>query len=304
MNKLAVVLLATCALVAAGEPRLEPLLLDDHEAIAHYVAAFPATEHRIVETPRKPADCLLQGWLQCVRIWWRTPYIGRFFVEPPPRDAIKNFMIAGYVWEPHIVASIAHHAAPGSVTLDVGAYMGTHAVLMGRMVGSMGRVYAFEPQRKMFRELHHNVRLNGLDDVVVPLRYALGAENAIVEMDPPRHGFHEGGVAVGAGGDRVELRTLDSFGFNDVSLLKIDVEGAEDAVLAGAAETIRVNKPVLLIEILGGVDYDTASSEQHERINATKATIEAFGYRIAPLLANKLWHKFWPAKYDYIALPK
>ena len=59
-------------------------------------------------------------------------------------------------------------------------------MLMGRLIGPAGRVYAFEPQSKVFRELRHNMRLNGLDEVVVPLHYALGAENATVEMDAPR----------------------------------------------------------------------------------------------------------------------
>ena len=47
----------------------------------------------------------------------------------------------------------------------------------------------------------------------------------------------------------VELRTLDSYGLEDVAFIKIDVEGHEEAVLAGAGETLSRSKPVLLIEI-------------------------------------------------------
>ena len=293
---------------AGGEPQLAPpnlapMLLHDGPEIERYVDAFPSAEYGIVESPRLPRDCPRRGWLLCVRIWWSTPYIGRFYVEPPPRDPIKHYMELGYVWEPHIVASIEEHVVSGSVAVDVGAYMGVHALLMGRLVGQAGRVYAFEPQRKMFRELRHNVRLNGLGDVVAPLRYALGEENAVVEMDAPRKGIYEGGVAVGAGGDRVEMRTLDSFGFENVSLIKIDVEGFEDAVLAGAAQTIRASKPVILIEILGRVDEATASAEQRQRIDATVSTIEAFGYRVHALPADAMWRATWRERHDYIALP-
>jgi FkbM family methyltransferase len=49
---------------------------------------------------------------------------------------------------------------------------------------------------------------------------------------------------------RVETRTLDSFGLSEVDLLKIDVEGHEMAVLAGASETIRRCLPWLIIEAL------------------------------------------------------
>ena len=304
MKRLVAASVLGCAFGAAPQPALAPLALHDSDEIERYVAAFPAADYSIVESPRAPLDCPLHGWLLCIRIWWQTPYIGRFYIEPPPRDPIKSYLEDGYVWESHVVAAIEQHVAPGSVALDVGAYIGTHALLMGRMVGPAGRVYAFEPQRKVFRELHHNVQLNGLDDIVVPLRYALGASNAIVELDAPRRGIYEGGVAVGASGDRVEMRTLDSVGFANVSLVKVDVEGFEDAVLAGAAETIRANKPVILIEILGGVDHDTASLQENQRIAATVKTIEAFGYRVSPLPSDALWHRKWPDRHDYIAMPE
>ncbi|NBR78651.1 MAG: FkbM family methyltransferase, partial [Alphaproteobacteria bacterium] len=54
-------------------------------------------------------------------------------------------------------------------------------------------------------------------------------------------------------GDQAELRTIDSFGFRNVSLLKIDVESLEDQVLDGARETILESKPVILAEIQGGL---------------------------------------------------
>ena len=112
----------------------------------------------------------------------------------------------------------------------------------------------------------------------------------------------EGGVAVGAGGDRAELRPLDSFGFQNVSVLKIDVEGFEDEVLAGAERLIRENRPVILLEILGGKSYPgaptrglhpLATPDDLERIHAIWRRIEAFGYHAHPVL-----------DYDYIALPR
>lgn len=46
----------------------------------------------------------------------------------------------------------------------------------------------------------------------------------------------------------VETRTLDSFEFSNIAMIKIDVEGHEEAVIEGAALTIARNRPVLLIE--------------------------------------------------------
>lgn len=48
----------------------------------------------------------------------------------------------------------------------------------------------------------------------------------------------------------IDVTTLDSYNFNNVDLIKIDVEGWEAEVLEGAQNTIKKNKPVLMIEIL------------------------------------------------------
>ena len=295
-------------------PCLDPLLLLDAAETEKYVEAFPFADYEQHVVPRPPWSCSLHGWVQCLSIWWRAPYIGRLWIEPPPRDPIKANLAKGLVWEPHVVRNLQEHVVPGSVALDVGAYIGTHALLMGRLVGPQGRVYAFEPQRKAYRELRRNIELNGLSNVAA-LRYAVGADTRIVEMNPPREiavvdvkeglvgkAMGEGGVAVGTGGDRAELRPLDSFGFQNVSVLKIDVEGFEGEVLAGAERLIRENRPVVLLEILGGKSYPgaptrglhpLATPDDLERIHAIWRRIEAFGYEAHPVL-----------DYDYIALPR
>ena len=54
----------------------------------------------------------------------------------------------------------------------------------------------------------------------------------------------------------MRLATLDSYGFKRVGFIKIDVEGSEMEVLAGARETIRTNRPAMLIELLAGIHGD------------------------------------------------
>ena len=305
--------------LCGSPPCLAPLLLRDVDETEKYVADFPFADYEWHVVPRPPWQCPLRGWAHCLSIWWRTPYIGHFWIEnrPPFRDLIKGTLADGLVWEPHVVRNIQEYVVPGSVALDVGAYIGTHALLMGRLAGPEGHVYAFEPQRKAYRELRRNIELNGLSNVTA-LRYAVGAQTRIVEMNWPEEvsliGLAadgerenmgripgESGLSVGAGGDRAELRPLDSFGFENVSLLKIDVEGFEDEVLAGAERLIRESKPVILIEILGGKSYPgaptrgfhpPATPQDLQRIHATWRRIEAFGYSVRPVL-----------DYDYIALP-
>jgi FkbM family methyltransferase len=245
-----------------------PVLMDDAAEMLDYVNAFPLADYKQYEV----AD------------------VGRFFIDNPT-DMIKQVVVAGDAWERHSVELLEEHIKPGTEVIEVGAHIGTHTVLMARLAGPWGRVYAFEPQRKIYRELHHNLALNGITNVVT-LRYALGSgETRIIEMNLATPG-NEGGTGVGSGGDQAELRTLDSFGFEHVSLLKIDVEHYENEVLDGSIDTIRRNRPVIVIEMMGGEDYETASGEVLESIHVTWRKLETLGYTVTPVF-----------KHDYLALP-
>ncbi|MEE2965341.1 MAG: FkbM family methyltransferase [Acidobacteriota bacterium] len=245
-----------------------PQVVDDLEETRRYLNAFPLDDYQRYDVPD----------------------VGSFFIDDPA-DMIKQVIVAGDKWERHSFDLLAEHIVPGSVVIEVGAHIGTHTVRMGQLAGPWGRVYAFEPQRKIYRELHHNLALNGVTNVVA-LRMAIGSgETRIIEMNPASPG-NEGGTGVGSGGDAAELRSLDSFGFERLSLLKIDVETYENEVLDGALDTIHRNRPVMLIEIMGGHDPETASPDVLERIAVTREKIEALGYSVTQVF-----------KHDYIAVP-
>jgi FkbM family methyltransferase len=234
-----------------------------------YLAAFPADEYTVHEVPG----------------------VGRFYVDDP-EERIKKTIVEGRPWEEHVEAILEKYVRPGSVAIDVGAHIGTHTMTMARCAGPSGRVYAFEPVKKIYRELVRNLALNGIANVI-PLRYALGnGSPRLMEMKPITP-HEEGGTSVGRGGDAVELRSLDSFGFEGVSLIKIDVEGYELPVLDGAEETIRRNRPVLIVEILGGFDYDTAPEPARNQIDVTRFQIAGMGYTVEHVKSH-----------DYLALPK
>ena len=262
-------LAAVATACAATPPPYEPLpvistspeLLDDLEDTRRYLNAFPLADYQRYDVPD----------------------VGSFFVDDPA-DMIKQVIVAGDTWERHSFDLLDEHIVPGSIVVEVGAHI-------GQLAGPWGRVYAFEPQRKIYRELHHNLALNGLTNVVA-LRMAVGSgETRVIEMNPATPG-NEGGTGVGAGGDRAELRSLDSFGFERVSVLKIDVETYENEVLDGAGETIRHNRPVILIEIMGGHDPENASDEVRAKIQVTRGKLEALGYTVTQVF-----------KHDYIAIP-
>ncbi len=243
----------------AGEPLLAPQLLDDSAEMAAYLKEFPYDDYQVFEVPD----------------------VGRFYLDDRP-EHVKRTLREGQPWEPHVLTALAEKIAPGGTALDIGAHIGAITLPLARLVGSQGRVYAFEPQKRIFRELVYNLQLNRVENVV-PLRFAVGSESAIIEMEPDR--LHDGQVRVGAGGDKAELRTVDSFSFSNVSVIKIDVEGYEGEVLHGARKTIEAFHPVIVIEILPG-KYPAVQKALHE-----------LGYSVE----NLSWDLRMPV-HDYIAI--
>jgi FkbM family methyltransferase len=149
--------------------------------------------------------------------------------------------------------------------LDVGANLGTHTLGLARYVGG-GAVHAFEPQRIICNMLAGSVALNGLLNVHCH-NVAIGAAEALIEVpqfdyDAP---LNFGSIEFGAeqrepldqprGRDRerverVQQRTIDSYDFDNVELIKLDVEGMEQSAIEGAGATIDRCRPVLYVEYL------------------------------------------------------
>ena len=130
------------------------------------------------------------------------------------------------------------------VALDVGANVGAYAVLLGQWIGASGQVYAFEPSQRAFDGLVRHIALNAQADVVRPVPVAVsdrdGTGALIVAGTAGESRL--AGTAETEGVIRVPMVTIDSFCARESvqpSFIKIDVEGAELAVLRGARETIR-----------------------------------------------------------------
>jgi FkbM family methyltransferase len=163
---------------------------------------------------------------------------------------------------------------PGDIVVEVGANIGAHTILLSGLVGSQGRVHAYEPQHVVFQTLCANMALNSITNVeCVPA--ALGAEPGHVKIPDIRYDLEGnfGGVSVDAfdKGRKVQVLTLDdSLDINRCRLIKIDVEGMEHRVLSGAQNTIHRHRPTLhvendrvdrsqeLIELLWSYDYELA----------------------------------------------
>jgi FkbM family methyltransferase len=125
---------------------------------------------------------------------------------------------------------------PGDVFIDVGANVGTVASVAARLVGPHGKVVAIEPHPRTVENLQQTVSVNAFGNVVC-LEVACGALSGLASLTDEKrkddnNRFDEVGVGV-----PVRVTTLAeivrTLALEKVSLLKIDVEGFEGAVLRG-----------------------------------------------------------------------
>lgn len=166
------------------------------------------------------------------------------------------------------ILGLADVVGPGDVCLDVGAEFGLYTHVLADLVGPDGAVHAFEPQHGAHRALELGVRAAGLSWVSLH-RIALGATPGTAHLSVPRRrglpvhgrayltaGAQDAGPNREFAGHRLEsvaVETLDSIvadlGVERVTLVKADVEGAEGALLDGAAGLLATHRPHLLLEI-------------------------------------------------------
>jgi FkbM family methyltransferase len=159
---------------------------------------------------------------------------------------------------------------PADVVVDVGANIGTHAVYFASKVGAAGLVVAFEPQRLVFQTLCGNVALNGLTNVDC-LRAAVGASRGQARFPSidPRGKYNFGAVRASSDtGELVDVLPIDELGLARCALIKVDVEGMEASVIAGAKDTIRRCAPALFLE-----------NNAHDRSRELFDAIESVDYK-------------------------
>ncbi|HET9210250.1 MAG TPA: FkbM family methyltransferase [Thermoanaerobaculia bacterium] len=137
---------------------------------------------------------------------------------------------------------------PGMRAVDVGANIGYYLLLIESLVGPRGSVACFEPEPENLRELRRNVERNRLENVRV-LPAAVGAGDGRISM---RTGINAAVAGEGGGDFTVPLTSLDSALEGPVDFVKIDVEGYEGHVLAGARRLLREHRPLLFVEIHPG----------------------------------------------------
>ncbi|MGA7779324.1 MAG: FkbM family methyltransferase [Paraburkholderia sp.] len=170
-------------------------------------------------------------------------------------------------WAENELSFMLSMVREGDTVIDVGAYIGTHALAFARHVGESGRVVSIEAQSTSFEVLSRNIAANGVKHV--RLEHAVASATAKDELIPSIDiespasygsaslrdvlvpGVHTNGHEGASGrpeGLAIRSIAVDDLDVSSCALIKIDVEGMEDMVLRGAGRTIGRCQPAIYAE--------------------------------------------------------
>lgn len=208
-------------------------------------------------------------------------------VRPGMTGATGNIYVGLHEFED--MAFLLHYLRPDDLFVDVGANVGSYTVLAGRGIGAA--CLSIEPLPNAFAALRRNIAVNDMGGRVRAHNVGLAGQPVVLrftsELDTVNHVLSE--EENHANSVEVPVRTLDDVvGDASPALLKIDVEGYETEVLAGAERTL--TNPALralILELNGsghryGFDED-AIRRQLGNLGFTACSYHPFERALTPL---------------------
>lgn len=192
--------------------------------------------------------------------------------------SIKNDGVARYQWVARDLA--ISYCDQRRVCIDIGANVGLWAI---DLVNHFDQVIAFEPVTEFQECFRKNVTKQNY--TIHPV--ALGREESFIDMNIVEGNTGHSHINPDTyGKGKIPLKTLDSFNFQNIDMIKIDVEGFEEEILAGAERTITQNHPILVIE-----------QQKHEYKDAmvdkpSVKILESWGYAVVAQV-KKDWIMKW-----------
>jgi FkbM family methyltransferase len=158
-------------------------------------------------------------------------------------------------WEPHITkfTKLYNSLFQLKNIIDIGGNFGYHTLLFSKQCSE--KVYSFEPQVQNFELLRENVKKNSIENIILH-DYACGDENCEIRMPilncnqtlnmgdfTPNRNIENNRVSIS------KSIKLDEYNFDSkIDFIKLDVQGWEKKVLAGAAKLLKTHKPIMIVE--------------------------------------------------------
>jgi FkbM family methyltransferase len=187
----------------------------------------------------------------------------------------RHYLLHGSSFDPVELEFVRSALEPGATAIDVGANVGVYAITAALGVGPGGRVIAVEADDEYVPRLRANLERNRLENVEVVAAAAGevdGEAQLIIAADRAFSSLKPLVAYRGTGATRkVPVKRLDTIwreaGEPDVRFLKVDVEGAEVEVIAGAQRLLENCRPTLIVEVSERTEPDV------------RGLLAALGYR-------------------------
>jgi FkbM family methyltransferase len=237
-------------------------------------------------------------------------------IEVNARESIGRELLRQNIFDIAVSETAWRLLKPGDLAVDVGANIGYMTSLFAARVGPSGRVEAFEPHPRIFAQLERNAHsfVPASGAVRTSLRdIALGSRDGYALLiEPPVFGINEGTSTVAretvapelGGGNGIEVRSarFDSlFPDERVELAKVDVEGFEGEVLAGAERALAQRR----IHTIIYEAHDCERSGVHRMLTGFGYSLfgighDLFGPRLTPGSAAPMVDRAWESP-SYLA---
>jgi FkbM family methyltransferase len=182
---------------------------------------------------------------------------GRLFLDLADHVISLGILRDGY--EQEALQFAMRLVRTGQTVIDVGAHVGFFTIHLAPLVGPAGRVYAFEPLARNADLLDASIRESRFDDRVVLQRAAVSDKSGAATLRYAEETLNTGGAFLSERAPpglealravQVPTVRLDDLDLSrPVRLMKVDVEGAEPAVFAGARDLIAADRPVIISEV-------------------------------------------------------
>lgn len=180
--------------------------------------------------------------------------LGKYIVYVDPEDyGITPHLCLNGFWESWITLALARIVKPGWRCVDLGANHGYYTLLLADAVGPSGYVLAVEPNPRLAELLELSIEVNGFGKQAAVKKIAVSDHAATGLLAVPRHRAMDATIYRPPTDDdeplEVETMTPDQLTMDwpRVDLIKIDVEGAEEAAWRGLRRTIEQNPDLIIL---------------------------------------------------------
>lgn len=192
-----------------------------------------------------------------------------------------------------------HFLRPGDLFLDVGANIGSFTILASGVASAT--TWAFEPDPGTASSLRRNVAINGLQDLVTVIEAAVGEHDGTIAFTTGLDTTNQVTTADDQSAQIVRIVRLDSCaGDLAPAMMKIDVEGHEDAVIRGAVRLL-ASSSLKIIELEGYSAEVAATLEGHGfAIHYYDALARRFSATDLGDKSNAIWIRDMPFVMDRV----